>query len=428
MSTPEDYSSQPAQPQYPAPSYGAGPQYEPPTSPMQPQSPAYPPPPPPSYGGAPTPPQSPGQPYPSQPYQTQPTQGQPYQSQPTQGQPYQEQPYQGQPNQGQPYQGQPYQGQPQGQPYPGQPYPPPAAPYPPPPAGAYPPPGGAYPPPPGQFPVATPPPPKKRGPLAAIGGVAVIIVIAVAAFVVRAALHTGANALLDNGSSAAAPKTPFEATPADAFPRGEAGIVVPAATDVPGFAKDDVAKALDSVKKALVAGRLDPKMLTGHDTSTFMGLFAPAMKPDLQTYFDKKEFLPFATQIAPNFKLTSDPVRVKGEMTFEGTTTDGLRVIQVVTNFVWVYPFTGDLKDPGDHLVTIHDKITWLFPHPEDVVDEAIGMNMSEWEAFASNMDCGLFDQSLIGLGKPRLTVGGASDDPNAAFDPNGTLNVTDTC
>jgi hypothetical protein len=224
------------------------------------------------------------------------------------------------------------------------------------------------------------------------------------------------------------PKTPFEGTPVEAFPQGEAGIIVPAATDVPGFAKDDVAKALADVKKAMVAGRLDTKMLTGHDITVFMKLFAPSMQEDLQTYFDKKEFMPFATQIAPNFKLTSDPVRVKGEMEFRGTTVDGLRVIEVTTNYVWVYAFTGALDEPGDHLVSIHDKITWLFPHPEDVIDEAIGMNMGEWEAFASNMDCDLFDQSLIGLGKPRYVVGGGQENPNDAFDPNGSLNVTNTC
>jgi hypothetical protein len=232
----------------------------------------------------------------------------------------------------------------------------------------------------------------------------------------------------DSNSSAPAPKTPFEGTPVDAFPQAEAGIIVPAATDVPGFSKDDVAKALADVKKAMIAGRLDTKMLTDHDISVFMGLFAPAMKPDLQDYFDKKEFMPFATQIAPSFKLTSDPVRVKGEMTFQGTTVDGLRVIEVVTNYVWVYAFTGELSEPGDHLVSIHDKITWLFPHPEDVIDEAVGMNLSEWEAFASNMDCDLFDQSLIGLGKPRYVVGGGQENPNDAFDPNGSLNVTNTC
>jgi hypothetical protein len=274
-----------------------------------------------------------------------------------------------------------------------------------------------------------PPPAKKRGPLAIIGGVLVTLLVIVGIIVVKAVVRIGADSLTDSGtSSAPAPKTPFEGTPADAFAKGEAGITVPAATDVPGFAKADVEKALGDVKKALVAGRLDTKMLTGHDNSAFMALFSPSMQTDLKDYFDKKEFLPFATQIAPSFKLTNDPVRVKGEMTFRGTEVEGLRVIEVVTNYVWVYAFTGELSDPGDHLVTIHDKITWLFPHPEDVIDEAIGMNMSEWEAFASNMDCDLFDESLIGLGKPRFTVGGGNDDPNDAFDPNGTLNVTNTC
>jgi hypothetical protein len=406
MSTPENYGSQ--QPwQDPA---------APPTAPVPPQ-PQYPPPAPPQYGQAPEQPQY-GQP----PYGQEPQYGQQPQHQP----PAPPGQYPAPPAQ---YPPAPPTGQ----------YPPtaPTAQYPPAP-GQYPPPPGQYPPPPGeyppagQYPIATPPPAKKRGPLAIIGGILVTLLVVCGVIVAKVALRNGVDALVNDDdtstSDTVAPKTPFEGTPVEAFAQGEAGITVPAATDVPGFSKDDVTKALADVKKAMIAGRLDTKMLTGHDTSVFMDLFAPAMRTDLQDYFDKKQFMPFATQIAPSFKLTTDPVRVKGEMKFRGTTVDGLRVIEVTTNYVWVYAFTGDLKEPGDHLVSIHDKITWLFPHPEDVIDEAIGMNLSEWEAFASNMDCDLFDQSLIGLGKPRYVAGGSQQDPDDAFDPNGSLDVTDTC
>jgi hypothetical protein len=51
-----------------------------------------------------------------------------------------------------------------------------------------------------------------------------------------------------------------------------------------------------------------------------------------------------------------------------------------------------------------------------------------EAQGFASNMDCDLLDQSLVGLGEPMVAGPGAPQDEDAPFDPNGTLDITDTC
>jgi hypothetical protein len=121
-------------------------------------------------------------------------------------------------------------------------------------------------------------------------------------------------------------------------------------------------------------------------------------------------------------------VRVKGRVTFRATKEDGIRLLEVITNFVWVYPFSGSLSKPGDHLVIVHDEVHWAFPVEADVEKSSRGMWINEAQGYASNIDCALLDQSLLALGKPRLVPGGSAEDDNAAFDPNRSLDIKDTC
>jgi len=450
-------------PQYP-------PAWQPPTDPDQPQyPPAYPPrqqsgpapggyPPPPAYPPNPVyPPQAqpyPGQSYPDQSYPGQSYSGQPYsgQSYPGQAQPGQAQPGQAQPGQAYPDQGYP----PAGSSWPGHPSEPPTTPmaspssYPTAPlptaplstggsfpsagsypsGGGYPPPGGAFPPG-GSYPPAGPEPsvpstPPKKG----IGGrIAAILVPLVIAAVVAAFKFGGAAALsslFDRGPSA--PSNPFEGTAAESYPAGEAGIIVPTATAVDGFTEAEVAAALDTVRQALIAGRLDERMLLDHDRTTLRSLFSRLGAEDLDLMFEEKLGGIVATMIAPGYELTDDPIRVSGTMTFTGVVMDDIRWLEVHTQYVWVYPFTGELKTPGDHLVTLKDDLYWLFPAAEDVVPEDVGMYLDgRSTSYAHNIDCDLLDQDLIALGKPQFGIG-PDVDPDDVMDPNSPVNLPDTC
>jgi hypothetical protein len=309
--------------------------------------------------------------------------------------------------------------------------PPPAAPYgPAQPANPYgPAQPGQYPPPPGSpyGPAQTVPAPKKKSGLRVAGSIGLTLLIIVGLAVARVALRDNLGS--DSSStSAPAPKTPFEKTPADAFPKGQAGIVLPAAAEVSGFTKDQVAAALENVRKALVAARLDNTMLVKHDTSVLVALFAQEGQKDVVDLFTKQDFMHFATQIAPGYTLTSDDIRVKGEITFGPRTEEDVRFLEVKTNFVWVYPFTGTLKEPGDHLVTIHDEISWVFPAEADVDGTYRGMYVDSTQSYSSNIDCALAKTSQLALGKPRYVAGGTKGDDNAVFDPKGSLDLGDTC
>src|SRR5262245_48811054 len=296
---------------------------------------------------------------------------------------------------------------------------------------------------PGQAPIP-PPAPKKRGAVKVIGSVLSFILILVVVVVAKTGVRSFLDGLGSNshpttappsGISAtsentAAPTGPYEKTPAAEYPEGEAGITLPTASAVPGFTKSQVAANLQKVKQGMIAARLDPAMLTAHDTSKLLGLLAPETRSHIKkSYFHKTDFFFLATQIAPGYTLTSDPIRSKGRVTFRGKKDNGVRLLEVITNFVWVYPFSGELKEPGDHLVVMHDEVTWVFPADNDVEKNSRGMWIDGAEAYASNIDCDLLDKSLLALGKPKVVpLGSGNQDDDAAFDPNGSLDIKSTC
>jgi hypothetical protein len=265
------------------------------------------------------------------------------------------------------------------------------------------------------------PQPKKRSGLAMIGGIAGAVLVALVVIAVKVGLGSAL-------SSDSAPKNPFEQTAAESYAHGADGIVLPTASAVPGFTTEQVSAALKNVKKAMIAGRLSETMLYQHDRTALVALFSGYGADGVEEMFKQKLGGIIATMIPPSHHLTADPIRVKGEMTFEGATVEGVRVLKVKTNFVWVYPFTGELKTAGDHLVSVHDKVTWVFPAQDEVDPDYVGMYIDEESEFvASNVDCDLFDQDLITLGKPVTVNGAEAGDPDDALDPNGSMDIPES-
>jgi hypothetical protein len=290
-------------------------------------------------------------------------------------------------------------------------------------------------------PVSAPPAARRKG-LKIVGGLLVIVLLAVVGVVVK----SGVGGLLDaatgndpstatapsgvptTGAAAATPAGPFDDTPAAKYAEGDAGITLPPATAVAGFTEAQVAAGLQQVKSAVVAARLDPAMLVSHDPNGLLKLLSPRAGKDIKPYFDDAKFFGFATQLAPGYTLTNDKIRVTGRVTFRGNTANGVRLLEVVTNFVWVYPFAGALQEAGDHLVIVHDEVTWVIPVETDVDKDYRGLRISGWDGFASNMDCEQLKKSLLALGKPQFVTSGPDDDSNSAFDPSRSLEVASTC
>lgn len=170
---------------------------------------------------------------------------------------------------------------------------------------------------------------------------------------------------------------PYARTPAAEFREGARGIVLPLAEAVAdGYLVDsrlatrditaeEVGDALADVRSALIATRLDPRMLIDHDPQPFIrtlgrlywyAWFDPYL-PELREYdpYERTEFAYLATKLAAGVRLAAPP-RVAGRITYgAGSTYRGAprnepnpyRVLRIVTRFVWVYA----LRGPGDRPV-----------------------------------------------------------------------------
>jgi hypothetical protein len=195
------------------------------------------------------------------------------------------------------------------------------------------------------------------------------------------------------------PTDPFDQTAAADFGQGAGGIVLPEPFPVGPFSQDQVAAILARVKAALVAARLDPRMLEQHDDSAFLGLLAPDNRAKIQTAFDTLKFGDFATELAAGQQLTGDAVRVSGHVRLsQSKEKNGVRDLDIKTDFVWVYPFAGALSRAGDHIVVVHDTVDWSFAVEGDVIQSSNGLFLEDHASYTYNADCGLAQRGLLSL------------------------------
>ncbi|MET8907408.1 hypothetical protein [Micromonospora sp. NPDC004551] len=220
----------------------------------------------------------------------------------------------------------------------------------------------------------------------------------------------------------------FDGTPAADFPEGAAGITLPAAKRTGPFSEKQVAAALTKVRKALVTSRLDRSFITSKDPDRLLRQFAPDARADLREDFGSDAFATYATRLAPGARITADEPRVKGRISYRAAKdAQGIRILEVTSNFVWAYAFHTSGGLPGDGVVVVHDTVVWSVPHPGDVRSVSNGLWIEKADSYGSNIDCAAYDKGLLDVGTPSF--GGPADpDPDAVFDPDRTLDVPDTC
>ncbi|MET7420768.1 hypothetical protein [Dactylosporangium sp. NPDC005555] len=230
-------------------------------------------------------------------------------------------------------------------------------------------------------------------------------------------------------TASAAPTDPFEGTAAATYPKGETGITLPAATAVTGFTAAQVDGALRQVRTALVAARLDQRMLTGHDPAPFLALLAPNSASNIRPWFDRSTFSTLATWIDPSARLdAAEEVRVSGRVTFASVSVDGLQTLQITTNFVWVYAFTGN---PGHPLAAAHDEVRWDFPTTARLRAGDKGMWVGHSAGYLAWIDCVAARKGMLAPFKEGAAdVPGPADteDPDAYLKADHTLDIGDDC
>jgi hypothetical protein len=195
---------------------------------------------------------------------------------------------------------------------------------------------------------------------------------------------------------------------------------------VAGFSGEQVGAALKQVRKALVAGRLDSAMLTGHDPSGLLALLAPRQRKDIGAKFQTATFTTFATWIDPAVRLDAgEQPRVSGRVTYASTMVDGIQTLRVTTNFVWVYAFDG-----ADHpLAAAHDEIQWEFPATAHLRAGDRGMWMGNTKAYSAWVDCAASEKGLLAPTRREVAPQPTdTEDPNALLKPDHDLEIRDDC
>ncbi|WP_203904270.1 hypothetical protein [Virgisporangium aliadipatigenens] len=220
-------------------------------------------------------------------------------------------------------------------------------------------------------------------------------------------------------------KRPFEGTPAESYAEGERGIVDPPLVAVAGFSDQQVTDAIGAVRRAMVAGRLDPRMIVQRDPSAYLGLLAPRAREQIEPWFATKSAANLATRVADGSSLAQYPPRVRGTFSYLGGTTEhGVPYIELTTNYVWVYPWA---NDAGVFLA--HDEVKWRVYDPGRVAPADRGLWVSEARSYLfGEIDCGRSD-GLVGLRRAADVTGGVQPgDEKQYYDPNRSLELEQGC
>ncbi|MGW4680472.1 hypothetical protein ACWEOS_18580 [Micromonospora taraxaci] len=182
------------------------------------------------------------------------------------------------------------------------------------------------------------------------------------------------------------PRDLFADTPAASFAPAEEAVVLPTANPTGPFSAAEVRAALESVREALIKGRVDSSMLLGNRVP-FLALFGPDAAKQVGPYFRDGGFLSFATRISTPERW--DDTRANGRISYRATEEDDIRLLEVTTEFVWAYSFTVDVRAPaGAGVVVIRDKVIWQVPHTGDVQAVSQGLWLASADAVSWNVRC----------------------------------------
>lgn len=271
-------------------------------------------------------------------------------------------------------------------------------------------------------------PRRRRRRIAILAGVLVLVLIAVG--VVTRLLGVWGPESEPEPEAAPTPTpteapSPFAGTPAEEFAEGEAGIVLPEAEPVGDFTAEEVAEALELVREALIAARLDPSMLVAHDPEPFLSVLAPDHRIGRETEFESGDFEAYATQVAEGVTMAPVPPRVQGEISYEVATAElDQRLIEVVTRFSWAYAFETADGTPGQ-IVVVRDELRWQVTD-EQWPESSQGLWLSEEASAAWGADCDAYEEGVVRPDDQEISA--LLNQAEAIFDPDQPLDSVEGC
>lgn len=182
--------------------------------------------------------------------------------------------------------------------------------------------------------------------------VIVVAILVAASFGLRKLHSSGRPATLPRPTQAATriPVPPFSAadpfagSPAESFAAGATGIIAPAARAHASFTAAQVASALQTVKRLLVAAYLNPATLRGGKPTAFAALLIKQQRA--MFYLDLKarpghagSTRAWLTSFAPGTDLVGNVIKVHGDpMKISVTSYRGVAALEIRVNYLFVYP------------------------------------------------------------------------------------------
>jgi hypothetical protein len=228
---------------------------------------------------------------------------------------------------------------------------------------------------------------------------------------------------------------PFAKTPAATWADGANGIVAPAAAPVGTWSAQQVATAEQDVRQTLIAAHLDNTMLVNHDPSAYLATLAPDARAQESAALadpSARKDLGASTRLAPGFPLLPVPIKVNGSMS---ASVGDHGNIQIAANYVFAYPFA---PNPGtrvarpDLIVAIeHIDMNYTVVLGSTYKAADRGVWPASGSSYYDQMSCTADAAGYLGpLYSDQGVSNGTPDteDPNALYDPNHTLNIPKGC
>ncbi|MFI5834473.1 hypothetical protein ACIA5A_12445 [Micromonospora sp. NPDC051300] len=229
-------------------------------------------------------------------------------------------------------------------------------------------------------------------------------------------------------SSAPAPGV-FAGTPAADWPAGPAGITWPVARPTDGFTAAEVSAGLARVRATMLTARLDRAFMTGDSPTPLLRHFAPAARELVRKDWSTATIETYATRLAPDARLTPDPPRAKGTVTYRGVRDEGgARTLEVTGNVVWVYGFRDLDSRTGHSVVVLHDEVVWRLPRAGDVVRSDRGLWLHRMSSYAWGVDCDVIRHGLIRPGRADPDAPPPPEDPDKLYDPAHPIRLPVSC
>jgi hypothetical protein len=145
---------------------------------------------------------------------------------------------------------------------------------------------------------------------------------------------------------------PFLGTPAQSYADGAAGILIPPAHSVGSYSTAQVEAAYRKTRRLLIAANLNPVTLKGGTPNAFARLLVPKQRTQFRAALDKTGIdprgAPLSTRawvmaFAPGTELVGSVIKVYGSMQAAAGKDDGDTVLNVQTNYLFVYA----VMEPG---------------------------------------------------------------------------------